>query len=243
MPEGEERSPGGSRIYRHQPRTSEPEIVHGDADLIDAVSEHVDRHIGTFDDVLHELVSPDVHLDILHVPPSGDRRWHTLVTCGMSARPMHAPDPERAYAELTLALPPDWKFEQSTWEDERNYWPIRLLKVLGRLPHEYDTWLGYGHTVPNEDPPVPYAPGTRMCGAILLPPLLPDEGFAVLERPAGPINFYGVIPLHPEEMKRKLEAGTDALLDLFDDAGVTELLDPGRPSTIPGPKRGLFRRR
>ena len=76
-----------------------------------------------------------------------------------------------------------------------------------------------------------------------MPALLPADGFAVLDRPAGPVNFYGVIPVHQEELDRKLEAGTEALYDPFDEAGVNELLDPGRPSVIAPRRRGLFRRR
>lgn len=243
MPDEQERSPGGSPIFRHEQPAGEPELVHGDSDLIEAISDHVERHVGPFDRVLHELVSPYAHLDVLHVPPSDERPRHTLVTCGMSARPMKAPEPELAYAELTLALPPDWRMDEAAWDDERHYWPIRLLKFLGRLPHEYDTWLGWGHTIPNDDPPRPYAPGTRLCGALMAQPLLLPDEFATLERPAGPINFYGVIALHQEEMDRKLEAGVEALFDPFDAAGVSELVQPDRPSAIAPRKRGLFRRR
>ena len=60
-------------------------------------------------------------------------------------------------AELMIALPAEWKLADSQLEDERWYWPIRNLKALARLPHEYETWLGFGHTVPNGDPPEPYA--------------------------------------------------------------------------------------
>ena len=34
-------------------------------------------------------------------------------------------------AELAIALPADWKLDQESMQDERWYWPIRLLKVLG----------------------------------------------------------------------------------------------------------------
>jgi hypothetical protein len=241
----EEISAGGSRIYRHEAATDGvPEIAHGDGELIDAVSEHVERHIGTVDDVFHELISPTVHLDVLRVSPRDERPWHTLVTCGMSVRPMSAPEPDLAFAELTLALPPDWPVAQEAWEDERHYWPIRLLKFLGRLPHEYDTWLGEGHTIPNDDPPQPYAPGTALCGAVVAPALLVPEGFRVLQRPAGSVRFLGVVALHGAEMDFKLAKGADALYDRLDAADVSELVDPGRPSTVePRRRRGLFRRR
>lgn len=240
----EEISAGGSRIYRHEAPAGEPEIAHGDEQLIEAVSAHVERHIGPIERVLHEIISPVVHLDVFHVLPSETVPWHTLVTCGMAAKPMQAPEPDLAFAELTLALPPDWPMGDRDWNDERHYWPVRLLKFLGRLPHEYDTWLGNGHTIPNDDPPEAYAPGTKLCGAIVVDPLLPPEAFRQLDRPAGPIRFYGVVALHRVEMDYKLAKGADALYYRLADAGVSELVDPGRAAVVdPLRRRGLFRRR
>ena len=73
------------------------------------------------------------------------------------------------YAELMITLPPDWKLDKESFEDERWYWPVRLIKTLARLPHKYGTWLGWGHTVPNGDPAEPYAADVRFDGCILLP--------------------------------------------------------------------------
>ena len=239
----EEISAGGSRIYRHEAPAGEPELAWGDAELIDAVSDHVEAHIGPIERVLHEIVSPVVHVDVLHVLPSEERPWHTLVTCGMAAKPMQAPDPELAFAELTLALPPHWPMRDEDWSDERHYWPVRQLKFLARLPHEYDTWLGEGHTIPNDDPPEPYAQGTQLCGAILAGPQLTPDAFDTLARPEGTIRFLGVYPLHAAEMDLKLAMGADALYDRLDAAGVTELVDPARPSTVEPPRRRSFFRR
>jgi hypothetical protein len=240
----EEISAGGSRIYRHEPKESEPELAQGDEALIEAVGDHVERHVGPIARVLHEIISPVVHVDVFHVAPGEAQPWHTLVTCGMSAKPMLAPDPDRAFGELTLALPPTWPMDDAAWNDERHYWPVRLLKFLARLPHEYDTWLGDGHTIPNDDPPRSYAKDTRLSGAIIAAPLLPPEAFRTLDRPQGTIAFYGVIPLYRAEMDFKLSEGADALYDRLAGAGVTELVDPQRESVVPERRRrGLFRRR
>ena len=42
------------------------------------------------------------------------------------------------------------------------------------------------------------------------------------------IRFFCVIPIYPEEMDFKLEHGREAWLERLQEAGVTELLDPGR---------------
>lgn len=235
-----EHSGSGSPIYRHN-EPSEP--VPGDqSPAAEAIEAHVERHIGPIEQVYHELVSPYVHLDVLEVPAHDDRPWHTLVTCGMSAQPMVVPDPELPrYAELVISLPPTWPLDKDVWQDERHYWPVRLLKQLARLPHEYETWLGIGHTVPNGDPPEPYAPDTALCGALIAPVLGWPEGAETLETEDGPLNFYGVIALHAEEMELKLEQGVEALVGPFDHAGVSELVDAKRPSVVKRRKRfGLF---
>src|SRR5690606_34847414 len=138
-----------SQIYRHQERKRDFELAFGDPDLSDAICEHVQKRLGEVDIVYHEMISDLVHIDVNRIPPRDDHPWITLFTTGMSAKPMTPPDEldDYYYAELLLHLPPEWPLEMSDFEDENNYWPIRLLKMLARLPHEFETWLAYGHTV------------------------------------------------------------------------------------------------
>ncbi|MDG4772987.1 suppressor of fused domain protein [Solwaraspora sp. WMMD792] len=44
------------------------------------------------------------------------------------------------------------------------------------------------------------------------------------------IALLAVVPLHADEMAVKIEHGTDALIEILDRGGVTELLDPQRSS-------------
>ena len=113
-----------------------------------AIEQHIKNTFGEFENVFHELVSPDIHVDICVVPPSEERDYYTLVTMGMGAHRMNVPEELAEYklerAELAIALPPDWKLDEESLKDERWYWPIGLLKVLARLPISGDTWLGFG---------------------------------------------------------------------------------------------------
>lgn len=74
------------------------------------------------------------------------------------------------YTELCIFLPANWPLEsepyqtiEETFKDENNYWPLRWLKKLARFPHEYNTWIGRGHTIPNGEAAEPFAarPNTR----------------------------------------------------------------------------------
>ena len=232
-------SPGGSTIHRHQPRQTPFEPAMSDGATAVLVEEHVGRHLGEVKSVFHELISDLVHLDVLFIPPTPERPYHSLVTSGMSDRPMTVPDgaEDFLHAELMLCLPADWKLGtdesgEDHFRDERNYWPIRWLKTLARLPHEYGTWLGAQHTIPNGNPARPLAPGVPFTGFILGPVFTAPEGFGRLDAAGKTIHFLSVIPLTTAEMDFKLAHGADALFSALVERGVTELVDVNRPSVV-----------
>jgi hypothetical protein len=233
MSDQPERTGAGDPIYRHQSREREIEPTAGDAQNIECISEHVKRHVGPVDWVFHEILSDIVHVDVHVVAPTPERNFRTLVTSGMSERPMHTPRQARhlAYAEVMLCLPPDWPLTQADFADESNYWPVRWLKMLARLPHQYETWLAVGHTVPNGDPARPFAPNTRLCCALLMEPVLFGLEFRELELEERTIHFLSFVPIYKEEMDLKLREGYGPLRDRLAEAGVTELLDVKRRNT------------
>ena len=209
---------------------SNPEVY--TEEEMEAVEEHIEQYFGKFENVFHELVSPDIHVDICVVPPSEERDYCTLVTMGMGAHRMNVPEELAEYklerAELAIALPADWKLVQESMQDERWYWPIRLLKVLARLPIASDTWLGFGHTMDNKEN---FAENTKLCAAILTGPQSTEEGGEVCTLPGGEeVNFYQVIPLYEDELDYKLEHDADALLDKM--AGISFVVNPTRQDAI-----------
>ncbi len=207
---------------------SRPELY--SEDEMAAVEEHIQHHFGSFEQVFHELVSPDIHVDICVIPPSEERDYYTLVTMGMGAHRMKVPEELAEYqlerAELAIALPPDWKLDEASLEDERWYWPVGLLKVLARLPITSDTWLGWGHTM---DKQTPFAESTALCAAILTEPQNIDADGGVCSLPdGGEVNFYQVLPLYREELDYKLAHSAEDLLKQLSD--VSFVVDPARPS-------------
>ncbi len=213
----------------------EPELY--TEDEMSAIEQHIQNTFGDFENVFHELVSPDIHVDICVVPPSEERDYYTLVTMGMGAHRMHVPEELAEYklerAELVIALPPDWKLDGESMEEERWYWPIGLLKVLARLPIASDTWLGWGHTMDKQSP---FAEGTKLKAAILTGPQGVEEGGEVCTLPSGEeVNFYQVIPLYQDEMEYKMEHDADALLEKME--GISFVVNPTRQDAI---TRGTF---
>jgi hypothetical protein len=233
-----EESRGGSRIYRHE-HVAPAELAEGDQGLINAVSDHIEKHFGEPERVLHEIVSTYVHVDLHVVMPTEERPVITVVTSGMSERPM-AGD---VYAELMLVLPPTWPTQgDPAFETEEGYWPYRLLKTLARLPHEFQTRLWLGDTVPNGDPPQPYARNTKLCGALIAPMVMEQHAAAkVFEYDGREIHLFSVWPLHADEMRLKLDDGLDRLYDLLDEARIIEIVHADRASVVPR-RRFRFRR-
>jgi hypothetical protein len=223
--------------YSDDARPTQFEMAIGDSANIERISNHIEQYCGKVGSVLHELVSDMVHIDVHWVQPTPERNYHTLVTSGMSDRPMLAPEQaaDCEYAELMLCLPPEWPvgeiYEALPGQEPnpRHYWPIYVLRMLARFPHKFSTWLWLGHTMPNGDPAEPYADNTQLCCALLLMPLRFEPGFRKLViDEEKTINFLSVVPLYNEELEAKLEKGVEALIPGFDKHGVTELLDVKR---------------
>ena len=238
----QEYSPSGNPIYRYENRTSKDFIpTIGDGASIHAISTHIEKHVGTPDIVFHEIVSDIVHIDVHWVKPTGKFPFHMFVTSGMSDKPMTVPEglEELKYAELCIFLPNDWAIGQQEFKDENNYWPVRWLRKVARFPHEYGTWVGFGHTIPNGGNAEPFAANTKFGCMMLFPSLSMHDGFDELKvNDEKTIRFYCLFPLYKEEMELKLKKGTNALIDQFKKFRVTDIVDIKRPNTCK--KKGLF---
>lgn len=178
---------------------------------LDALEAHIDKVFGHSDHVFHEIASPDIHVDIFIVEPTAERNYYTLVTSGMGAHRMNVPKELAEYklerAEIVVYLPADWNISD---HEEKNYWPLRWLKILARLPLEEDSWLGWGHSVPNGKP---FAENTQLSSVLLINPENVGEGAAVCQLPNGEeVNFYQMIPLYEEEVNFKIQNGAETLL-------------------------------
>jgi hypothetical protein len=251
-----ERTEAGTPVFRHEANVSG--FVPGEATpYLKQIERHIEKHLGPTPLVFHELISPHAHIDLhvvppTHLPPSEDHplgtNHFTIVTSGMSCKPMNVPeeaDQTPRFAELMIALPENWpgmfpdgKFDDAAMKDERNWWPIKWLKMMARLPHEYDTFLGIGHTIPNGEGAEPFAANTKLGCMMVMPPLLCPKASELLIDDDVTISFYSLFPIYREEMHLKLKKGLDPLFKKFEEAEVTELIDPNRPNTCA--KRGWF---
>jgi hypothetical protein len=226
-------APAEGNVLRHSPDTNSAQMTSAlDKTQINFITNHVEKHIGKIKTVFHEMLSGIVHVDLLIVAPTEYRSFYTVVTCGMSALPMGTPKGAGArFAELMLCLPQDWPMSQEAWTaDETTYWPMRWMKDLACNVHEFKTWYGIGHTIPNGDPPEPFSPKTRLSGWLIGNPHFAPQEFMQLEVGQKSIAFYAMAPLYKEEMDFKLSKGYPALVQRMDEIGVDELIDVNRPN-------------
>lgn len=245
----QEYSESGIPIYRYEnrdPREFTP--ASGDGENIEAISDHIEKQIGKVDIVFHEIVSDIVHIDVHWVKPTEKFPFHSFVTSGMSDKPMNVPNGMEAhrYAELCIFLPANWPLQigayqttQEAFKDENNYWPIRWLKKLARFPHEHNSWLGRGHTIPNGENAEPFAANTKFGCMVLFSNLSIGKDFSELKiNDEKTIRFYCLYPLYKEEMELKLKKGTEALINGFEKFVVTDIVDIDRPNSCR--KKGLL---
>lgn len=187
----------------------------------------IQQNFGEYKEVFHEIVSRDIHLDIIMVPPTDDDPYYKLITMGMGAFTMNVPEQlkeeELEHAELVLYLPKNWVMKS---QDETDYWPIRYLKILGRLPSDLNTWLGYGHTIHGNEDMAPFAENTQLNSFMLLDAMnLLYENLDLRLSSGKKINFYQIFPLYQEELEFKMEHSINELLALFDEEDVLPILN------------------
>ncbi len=154
----------------------------------------------------------------------------------MSDLPMTVPEGHESskYLELAICLPSSWKVDTESFKDEKNYWPIRLLKQMARMPHDYKTFLAIDHSIANTQDYLPYAENTKLCATLIgFSRFIMDAGFYKLKTKDKDINFYFVIPLYKEEVEFKVKNGTAALYEEIEKRKIiVEIVDPQRQNAI-----------
>lgn len=234
----EKKSKGGSDLYRYD-HVNDVEFNAVETKYAEEIDAHFARLYPEREtSVFHEIVSDTVHIDLNIMAPTKEEPFYVVYTTGMSALPMHLPEElekdysHLKYGELQLHLPEEWLVGNEAFKDNKNYWPFRLLKELARFPHKYNSYLGYGHTIPNSADYIPYAENTDLSGVILAL-FGEDESCTVTTSDDETIMLYSVIPLYKEEMDYKLEAGMDALFYELEDLQFNlQLVIPNRPKAI-----------
>jgi hypothetical protein len=185
-----------------------------------------DRMFGEAAAVSHELIPLAPHIDVYSFPPGHkERRCYTLVTSGMS-------DLRMSVHTSASGAPSRVELIFYCLEPIPEY--IGILRRLAHFPHDIKTWMGYGHTMPNGDPPKPFW-GSDVLDMLLFMPTIvrPDNSLPrELVLDGDPVHFLWIVPLTTPECNLKLVEGFEAILDLFQRNRHPHIFNPARSSYV-----------
>ena len=207
------KSKGGSRLIKYgDGDTPKPKIGFLEESTLANTEDReriYSKLFGESDTVLHELLPLIPHVDVYRFPPNGNRDFFTFVTSGMSDLPMNSPPDVGAdfrRAELIF---------YST--ENRDDYP-ELLRRMAHFVHDNNTWLHWGHTMPNGQPPEPLFDTDNLDTLFFMPTMVdPDATLGdELRIDSESVNLVWCVPITTAECQLKLDDGTEALYDLFD---------------------------
>lgn len=179
----------------------------------DSEKEEVDRFIkqlyASYDLVYKEKEFNDIRLDINIIYPDTNHPYYKLVTNGLGPK---------GKCELIMYL-------DASWDIQNDIWPIKYLKLLGRLPVKYNIVL--------EDEYIVYNPKTvsdkdLYHGFVFLQKRRLDGPITLYLQSNREVSFYQVIPLYKEELDYINNHSVEAFLDLLENKEDFMVVKKGR---------------
>ncbi len=167
--------------------------------------------------VIHEIVSDDLHIDLVWYKPTEKFPYNIIATVGMSGYTM-ASAPFKNI-ELISILPKDWKMDSESLKDMEWYWPLYMLKSAARLPYNTDSMLSVAHTFSLDKDYSPFAPTTEMCcGLVTLPTWFDHDIFKLniggfLSKKV--VNFLCLTAINKKEMDLLESKGPEYFLNEY----------------------------
>ena len=206
-------SKGGSRLIKYGghefDRTQFGFTDESTQELVELREKSYDSIFGKSDLVYHEIMPMVPHIDIFKYPPTAERPFYTFITSGMSDIPMTLPkELSSEYRRIELVL--------YTSEDKPEF--SEMLRRLAHFPHDNQTWLHWGHTMPNGTPAELLFDSSCLDSFFFIPSIVrPDSELGKrLIWQGEPIHLVWCVPISTAECNYKLEKGSNAIYDLFD---------------------------
>ncbi len=208
-------------------------------ELREEVQLHLARHLGephiAFSDQdgwAGHSREPGPSVDVLVVPPEGERRFAYVCSFGSCLKKGSALAPAPRM-EFVLAVP---QYGDARADLGMLNLGANTVRQFAKLVHIQAIRVGAGRTVQFSRNPRPILEGSRQVAFAFMPPRLPADGFArlkVADPKAGEpdaITFWAPIPITREELQAATHHGAQRLSAGLLKAGVTEMLHGDRPS-------------
>lgn len=235
------------------------ETGHTGEEFREEVQLHLSRHLGdphvAFSDQdgwAGKSREPGPPVDVMVIPPEGERRFAYVCTYGSSLKKggdAMAPG-GKSRMEFVLATPQ--KGEPKTDLAMLNL-AANTVRQFAKLVHMQNVRVHAGETVQFSRKPKPMFEDSKQVAFAFMRPRLPADGFARMRLGDGEaVDFWAPVPIYRDELEAAGAHGTARLARGLERAGVTEMLHLDRPSaarkayglrrTIVSRIRNLFRR-
>lgn len=224
-------------------------------EMLEEVALHLARHIGehqtAFTDTDGWAGKSKEHgppVDVLIVPPQGERRFAYVASFGCAFRPL----PAKSYVEagvsrrveFVLAAP-----QRGEQEADRAMLNIaaNTVRQFAKLAHLQPITVETGETVAFSGQTGPVFADSEQAAFAFMAPRLPADGFETMRLANGQtVRYIAPVPIYSEELDAAHDAGPVALVDALRNGGVTEMLDLRRARVIqqkaPAPQPTLLSR-
>lgn len=215
-------------MLQNQKMKSDPVINHRSEEE-NEVLKRTEACFGPIKNTISEIIPASrVSINIHDIPPTKNKNFRTLVTSGMSDKPMGYSNEEKAYkfAELLLKLPATWRITKEDVKEQEQQWPIQWLRKTANIPHIYDGWIEEGTILPNGEPPQPFALNTDFSSIMLISPK--EEELKTILTKSGEVKMYTLVPLYEEERQLAILKGYPYLLEKMRDRKISDVIDVNR---------------
>ena len=184
---------------------------------------HYSEFLGEMSDLVwHSTDDKSPHIDVYQFAPTPDRDFWTLVTGGMSDL--------RQPALRTSAGEHAPRAELLMYVREPKPWMADVLKGMAEMPFDDDTFLYWGHTVPNGKPMT--AEPSQLTSFFFDMPYFEDPKFSNLTIEGDDVVFLWLRPITEAERSYAVEHGGMALSDLFASLDADQVVDEQRESLV-----------
>lgn len=228
------------------PWDAENKIGMSSDDMRDAVDIHLSRHIGHYETAFTdedgwagESGEDGPPVDVLVVPPDGERKFAYVASFGCAFEPL----PSEVYSREGMKRRVEFVLAAQQYEDEEESrrslnLAANTVRQFAKLVHMNGVTVEPGETVAFSDEPQPIFKGVDFCAFAFIAPRLPGPGFnqmKIADSQLGePVHYIAPVPIHKSELDLSLEHGPAALLDVLHRAGVTEMVDMARKPVVSG---------
>lgn len=174
---------------------------------------HIETTRGPIEKVIQEIDESKMLVDVLVASPTPEHEYYTIVTSGMSFKPMEPPPtiniPTHQHAELYMHLPKDWKLDKESLLDPKWAWPVAFLLYFARYPHVNHKWVGWGSYLELADSVSGCMGDSSYEGCLLLTPLEECPDIMTVElNLLQQIFYYNLFPAYMEEIASAKQPST-----------------------------------